>query len=162
MNELKMLGYVLSANLLDIVEEHEASQGAVRADRLGPHVGRRVKVFGIPVTDRLHPVAHGDGSNLMKFLTLGDKTGCVDVIFWPKALDQWNDTLAGQVPFSGNLLEVWGKVSEDMGAYSVEADSVRVVKWLPNQVNFEMASRRLSEGLKNYPAYAHDLESLAA
>lgn len=162
MNELKMLGYVLSANLLDIVEDHEASKGAVRAAGLGAHVGRRVKVFGIPVTDRLHPVANREGSDYMKFLTLGDKTGCVDVIFWPKALDKWNDTLAGQVPFSGNLLEVWGKVSEDMDTYSVEAESVRVVKWLPNQVNFEMASRRLSEGLRNYPAYAHDLESLAA
>ncbi|MDB5049451.1 MAG: dnaE [Fibrobacteres bacterium] len=162
MNELKMLGYVLSANLLDIVEDHEASVGAVRADDLGSHVGRHVKVFGIPVTDRLHPIVRESGSDYMKFLTLGDKTGCVDVIFWPKALDRWNDVLAGQVPFSGNLLEVWGKVSEDSGTYSVEAEHVRVVKWLPNQINFEIASRRLSEGLRNYPAYANGVESLAA
>ena len=160
MNELRMLGYVLSANLLDVVDMHRSSFDAVRADALRPHVGRRVKVFGIPITDRLHPVAHS--GQYMKFLTLGDKTGTVDVIFWPKALEKWNDVLAGQVPFSGNLLEVWGKVIDDADTYSVEADTVRVVEWMPNQVNFELASRRLSEGLKNYPAYAFDVGSLAA
>ncbi len=172
LNELRMLGYVLSANLLDVVEDHALARDAVRATDLGRHVGRRVKVFGIPMTDRLHPVAGGmgeydvrsergvhsergdRGERYMKFLTLGDKTGTVDVIFWPQSLERWNDVLVGQVPFSGNLLEIWGKVSEDSGTYSVEADSVRVAEWLPNQVNFELASRRLREGLKNYPTYA--------
>ncbi|MEO7426597.1 MAG: hypothetical protein ABI036_15515 [Fibrobacteria bacterium] len=165
MNELRMLGYVLSANLLDVVEHHMAARNAVRAADLRHHVGRRVKVLGIPVTDRLHPVA-GVGKNgedrYMKFVTLGDNTGYLDVIFWPEALEKWGDTLAGQVPFSGSLLEIWGKVSEDWGTFSVEADTVRIAEWLPNQVDFAIASRRLSEGMKNYPAYAGGMESLAA
>ena len=69
-------------------------------------------------------------------------------------LDKWGDTLAGQVPFSGNLLEVWGKVSEQWGTYSLEAEGVRIAEWLPNQVDFEIASRRLREGMQSYPAYA--------
>jgi error-prone DNA polymerase len=160
LNELRMLGYVLSANLLDVVENHTLARGAVRAADLGRHVGRRVKVLGIPVTDRLHPVA--DSGRYMKFLTLGDKTGYFDIIFWPDALEKWGDTLAGQVPFGGNLLEVWGKVGEQSGTYSLEAERVRVAEWLPNQVDFELASRRLQEGMRGYPAYAGAVEALAA
>jgi error-prone DNA polymerase len=158
MNELHVLGYVLSANLLDIVEEHACVLNSVRASDLSSHVGKRVKVVGVPVTDRLHPLVRDTGDGLseryMKFLTIGDKTGCMDIIFWPDALEKWGDTLAGQVPFSGNLLEVWGKVSEDWGTFSVEADEVRVAHWLPNQVDFGVASKKLQEGMKNYPVYA--------
>ncbi|MBW8889910.1 MAG: DNA polymerase III subunit alpha [Fibrobacteres bacterium] len=160
LNELRMLGYVLSANLLDVVENHPLARGAVRAAELGRHVGRRVKILGIPVTDRLHPVA--DSGRYMKFLTLGDKTGYFDIIFWPDMLDKWGDTLAGQAPFAGNLLEVWGKVGEQSGTYSLEAERVRVAEWLPNQVDFESASRRLHEGMRDYPAYAGGVEALAA
>lgn len=176
LNELRMLGYVLSANLLHVVENHPAALGAVRAVDLGKHVGRRVKVLGIPVTDRLHPVATAEGAGvgagpgadgeaperLMKFLTLGDNTGYADVIFWPAALERWNDTLVGQVPFSGTLVEVWGKVSEDWGTFAVEAESVRAIDWLPNQMDFALASRRLKEGMKSYPAYTRGMETLAA
>lgn len=157
LNELRMLGYVLSANLLDVVEHHILARNAVRATELRHHVGKRVKVLGVPVTDRLHPVAHSD--RYMKFLTLGDNTGHLDVIFWPDALEKWGDTLAGQVPFSGNLLEVWGKVSEEWGTFSVEADQVRVAEWLPNQVDFGIASQRLKEGMRSYPAYAEGEKS---
>jgi DNA polymerase III alpha subunit len=155
MNELRMLGYVLSANLQHVVRDHPEARGSVRADELKRHVGRRVKILGIPVTDRLHPVSHG---RYMKFLTLGDSTGYMDAIFWPDALDRWNDVLVGQVPFGGNILEIWGKVSEDWDTYSVEADRVRVIEWMPNQLNFELlASRRLREGMRNYPAYANEI-----
>ncbi len=165
MNELRILGYVLSANLLDVVENHALARDAVRAADLRHHVGRRVKVMGVPVTDRLHPVAGTRGNpeeRYMKFVTVGDNTGYLDIIFWPKQLEKWGDTLAGQVPFSGNLLEVWGKVSEDWGTFSVEADSVRIAHWLPNQVDFAIASRRLGEGMRNYPAYADGAGLLAA
>ncbi len=166
LNELRILGYVLSANMLEVVETHMAAHNAVRADDLRHYVGKRIKVLGIPVTDRLHPVAgsgqEGGKNRLMQFLTLADNTGYLDVIFWPDALEKWGDELAGQERFRGNLLEVWGTVGEEWGTYSVVADKVGIVEWLANQVNFDMASRRLREGLKHYPAYAHDLGSLAA
>jgi hypothetical protein len=66
------------------------------------------------------------------------------------------------VPFAGNLLEVWGKVTGQSGTYSLEAERVRVAEWLPNQVDFELASRRLKEGMRDYPAYAGGVEALAA
>lgn len=156
LNELHMLGYVLSANLLHVVRDHPDARGAVRSDELARHVGHRVRVIGIPVTDRLHPVAR-DGRH-MKFLTLGDSTGYMDVIFWPDALERWNDTLVGQVPFGGNLIEIRGRVTEDWDTYSVEAENVRIIEWMPNQLNFELlASRRLREQMRYYPAYAQDV-----
>jgi DNA-directed DNA polymerase III PolC len=167
LNELRMLGYVLSANLMHVVRYHPEAKDAVRAEDLGRHVGRRVKVLGMSVTDRLHPVAArpgagGEGDRFMKFLTLGDNTGYVDAIFWPDVLERWNDTLAGQVPFSGNLVAVWGKVTEDWDTYALEADHVRVVEWLPNQMDFALASRGLREGLRSYPAYAADAQDEGA
>jgi DNA polymerase III alpha subunit len=161
LNELRMLGYVLSANLMHVVRHHPEARDAVRAEDLGRHVGRRVKVLGMSVTDRLHTVSSpsadlGKADRFMKFLTLGDNTGYVDAIFWPDALERWNDTLAGQVPFSGNLVAVWGKVTEDWDTYALEADQVRVVEWLPNQMDFALASRGLRDGLRRYPAYAAD------
>jgi DNA polymerase III alpha subunit len=184
LNELRMLGYVLSADMLDVVRIHAEARDALPARELPGHVGKRVKVLGLAVTDRLHPVASsGRGAHaergapaergaqsergapterFMKFLTLGDETGYVDVIFWPDALEKWNDTLVGQVPFSGNLIEVRGRVIEDWDTYAVVAEDVRIIEWLPNQMDFALASRRLKDGLRKYPAYARMPESLAA
>ncbi len=160
LNELRMLGYVLSADMLDVVRVHAEARDALPARELPGHVGKRVKVLGLAVTDRLHPVSNG--GRYMKFLTLGDETGYVDVIFWPDALEKWNDTLVGQVPFSGNLIEVRGRVIEDWDTCAVVAEDVRIIEWLPNQMDFALASRRLKDGLRKYPAYARAPESLAA
>src|SRR6185369_12595848 len=101
-NELHHLGYMLSGNLLSILELHPAARDAVPAAEIGRHAGRRIKVLGSPVTDRLHWVEKS--GRPMKFLTLQDHTECVDVIFWPDVLDKYEDILQEPGPF-----EIWGK-----------------------------------------------------
>ncbi len=154
MNETRLLGYMLSGNVLDILDLHPASRDAVPAADLHLHVGKRVKVFGKPVTERMHRVAKS--GELMQFLTLEDKTECVDVILWPAVYDRFADVLVGPGPF-----EIRGRVTEDWDSYSLEADFVRAVGFSPNQIDFELASERLSGSLAKYRPYA-DIRGIRA
>ena len=82
----------------------------------------------------------------MMFVTLEDATECVDVILWPDIYNKYCDALAEPGPF-----EIWGKVSEDFGTYTVEAQRIAAVEWLPGQVDFERASKRLEKSFtKDY------------
>jgi DNA polymerase III alpha subunit len=79
----------------------------------------------------------------MSFMTLEDKTECVDVIFWPDVYERCSDLISEPGPF-----EIWGRVSEDFGAFTLEAHDVRSVQWSPAMVDFEAASRRLRNSYK--------------
>jgi DNA-directed DNA polymerase III PolC len=138
LNELRLLGYMLSGNILEILDLHPAAKGAVPTVEIRSHVGRRVKLFGWPITERGHRVARSQ--QLMMFITLEDKTGCADVILWPDMLERSGDELVEAGP-----LEIWGTVSEDWDTFSVEADSVRAVEWSPALIDFELAARRLED-----------------
>jgi DNA polymerase III alpha subunit len=136
LNEKRLFGYMLSGNPLEVLDLHPEARGTVPAGELARHKGRRVKVFGHYVTERQHRVAKS--GRLMEFLTLEDRTGTVDVIFWPDMLDKWEEQLLEGGPFA-----VWGKVTEEWDAFSLEAERVLPVQYTPNLVNFDAASSRL-------------------
>ncbi len=154
LNELRLLGYMLSGNILDILDLHPASRGAVPARAIHSHVGRRIKLFGRPIAERSHRVARSQRP--MLFITLEDKSECADVILWPDVLERCGDELVEPGP-----LEVWGTVSEDWDTFSLEADSVRAVEWSPALVDFELASRRLENSFGEDFTYA-DVRRLGA
>ena len=154
LNELRLLGYMLSGNILDILDLHPASRGTVPARAIHSHVGRRIKLFGRPIAERSHRVARSQ--RLMLFITLEDKSECADVILWPDVLERCGDELVEPGP-----LEVWGTVSEDWDTFSLEADSVRAVEWSPALVDFELASRRLENSFDEDFTYA-DVRRLGA
>ncbi len=154
LNEERILGYILSGNMLDVLELHPAAKGAVPANQIPQYLGRRIKIVGKQVTERFHEITHSKKN--MLFLTLEDKTENVDVIFWPDVLDRFQDTLA-----SSKYFEVYGKVTEDWGSYSLEADSVRMLPFNPNLVDFELASQKLSLSLQKYERYS-DVNNLRA
>ncbi|MFH1572138.1 MAG: DNA polymerase III subunit alpha [Gemmatimonadota bacterium] len=137
LNEMALLGYMLSGDILEILDLHPASKGAVRARDVERHVGRRVKLFGRPVTERMHRVELT--REPMMFLTLEDKSESVDVILWPDVYERFADVMMEGGPF-----EIRGRVSEEWGTYCVEADFVRAVEWSPNVVDLELASERLA------------------
>jgi len=147
LNEQRLFGYMLSGNPLDVLDMHPAARDAVPAAELSRHAGRRVKVFGLYVTERFHTVLKTGRS--MKFLTLEDRSGSVDVIFWPDALERWEEELLGGGPF-----EVWGKVSEEWDTFSLEAERVRPAAFLPGLIDFEKASARLRAGAQGTHAPA--------
>jgi error-prone DNA polymerase len=138
LNELELLGYMLSGDILEILDLHPASKGAVPMRDIDRHAGRRVKVFGRQVTERMHRVQR-TGEPMM-FLTLEDRSETVDVILWPDVYEKHADLLLGGGPF-----EVTGRVEEDWGTYSLVAQRVRAVDWSPNVVDLELASARLEK-----------------
>ena len=154
LNELRLLGFMLSGNILDILDLHPASKGAVPAREIRSHVGKRIKLFGWPITERSHRVARSD--RLMLFITLEDKTECADIILWPDVLERFGDELVEPGP-----LEISGTVSEDWDTFSVEADFVRAVEWSPALIDFELASQRLANSFDEDFTYA-DVRRLGA
>jgi DNA polymerase III alpha subunit len=146
LKELYMLGFMLSANIVDILDLHPASKHAIPAKNIYRYKGKRIKVFGRKITERSHLVQKS--RRIMKFLTIEDKTECIDVIFWPKKYDNFADEILRSGPF-----EIWGTVSEDSGTYTLEADSIRSVEWFPGSVDFNLASERLALSLKKNYTY---------
>ena len=155
MNELRLLGFMLSGNILEILDLHPRAAGAVAARDLGRHAGRRVKVFGWPIARRVHSA--GDEQRPMMFLTLEDKTECMDVIVWPAVYDRCYDELQESGPF-----EVWGNVTEDFDTYSLVADTIRPVGWSPALVDLKRASERLAGSVANTPLYEEAARASAA
>ena len=137
---------MLSGDILDILELHPASRSAVAANEIHNHSGKGIKIFGWPVIERVYPVANSDKP--MMFLTVEDKTGCVDVIFWPRSYSRYASVLAKPGPY-----EIWGKVTEEWDTFSLEVESIKEVQWSPSQVDFELAARRLEQSFKSTYTY---------
>jgi DNA polymerase III alpha subunit len=152
-NELRLLGFMLSGNILDILDLHPAAKGAVPICQVPQYNGRRIKVFGWMITNRIHVI---DAQRPMMFMTIEDKTECVDIILWPDIYERYADVLADVGPF-----EIWGKVSEDWGAYTVEAQRIATVAWSPGVVDFDRASERLGKSFTQDYTYA-DIPKTAA
>jgi DNA polymerase III alpha subunit len=116
--------------------------------------GKRIKVFGWMITNHIHMV---EAKRPMMFITVEDKTECVDVILRPDVYEKYSDVLAEAGPF-----EIWGTVSEDWDAYTVEARRIASVQWLPGVVDFERASRRLERSFTKEYTYADIPKTFAA
>ena len=147
LSEMRLLGFMFSGNILDILDLHPACRGAVPTRHIRDHVGKRIKVFGWPVTERVHHV-RGSGKNML-FITIEDISECADVILWPAVYERFADDLVVRGP-----LEIWGTVSEDWDTFSLEADYVRAVEWSPGLIDFELAGSRLARSFDKHYAYA--------
>jgi len=155
LNELHLLGFMVSGNILDILDLHPAHRDAVPAADIGRrYTGKRIKMFGWPITNRLHVVA---SERPMMFVTMEDKTECVDVILWPDVYERYADVMAEPGPF-----EIWGRVSEDHGTFTLEAQTIRSVQWSPAMVDFEAASQRLKNSYKAADYVYADVKRTAA
>ena len=154
LNELHLLGFMISGNILDILDLHPASKHATPANEVHRYVGKGTKVFGWPVTERVHAVTHSQKP--MMFLTVEDKTGCVDVLFWPRNYERFADVLSRPGPY-----EIWGRVSEDWDTFSIAATHVKAAEWSPSQVDFELASKRLMNSFRANYTY-NDVQIVAA
>jgi DNA-directed DNA polymerase III PolC len=156
LNELHLLGFMVSGNILDILDLHPAHRDAVPAADIGrrEHKGKRIKMFGWPITNRVHVV---QSERPMLFVTMEDKTECVDVILWPDVYERYADVMAEPGPF-----EIWGRVSEDHGTFTLEAQTIRSVQWSPAMVDFEAASARLKNSYKAADYVYADVKRTAA
>jgi DNA polymerase III alpha subunit len=146
LHELELLGYMISGNILDILPLHAGSRNAVPLLEAPKLAGKRIKVFGRAITERIHAVM--PKGKPMKFLTLEDASGCMDVIFWPDTFEKYADIL-----LSGGPFEIWGRVTEDWDAHCLEAHAVKASSWTPNQIDFSQASQKLEASYRRFKTY---------
>lgn len=144
--ELDLLGYMISGNILEILRLHPSSRGAVSAADIGKYAGQRIKVFGWPVTRRVHTVTRG--RRAMMFLTIQDKSECADIVLWPDRYEQFHDILEGPGPY-----EIWGRVLSEHDTYSIEAEYLRSVPWSPGQIDLRLASEKLEKSFAQFEMY---------
>ncbi|MBF0431577.1 MAG: DNA polymerase III subunit alpha [Fibrobacteria bacterium] len=137
LDELQLLGYMLSGDILAILGMHPASKAAIPCQEINHYNTRRIKLFGWPVTSRLHTVP---GKGQMKFITIEDGSGCADCVFWPGICRRYAAALLGPGPY-----EIWGRVQEDWGTFSLVAERIQGVRWSPNQMNFNTAAEHLAK-----------------
>lgn len=149
LNELDLLGFMVSGNILDILELHPSSKNSVMAKEIEKNSGRGIKVFGWPVTFRGHTTSNREA---MSFMTIEDKTGSIDVIFWPRNHARFSEVLKEPGPF-----QIWGKVTDDWGTFCLEAENIKPVSWSPAQVDYDLAAKRLSGSFNDYRY--HDISS---
>lgn len=140
LNELSLMGYMISGNILELLALHPAARQAIPANTIHEYKDKYVYVFGKSVTTRLVSVVQS--GKIMQFLTLADKSGMIDIIFWPNIYEKYQNQLYTAGPFL-----IYGKVIEDWGTFSIEAKTVRQVAWAPNQLDFNLASKILEKSV---------------
>ena len=144
LRELELLGYMVSGDILEILQLHPGARDAIAVRDLGDYVGKgRVKLFGRQVTERMHRVQRS--GEPMMFLTIEDRTESADVLLWPDVYERFAD-----------------EVTEDWGTYCLEADALRYVDWAPNQVDLELASQQLARSFAGQEFTYADIDIAAA
>ncbi|OGK01398.1 MAG: hypothetical protein A2519_14910 [Candidatus Raymondbacteria bacterium RIFOXYD12_FULL_49_13] len=142
LNELEILGFMLSGNILSILDLHPASKTAVPAADICRYAGRRVKLLGWPITARPH---HIPDRGEMKFITVEDNSGCADIVLWPEAYTKYAHVTHGPGPY-----EIFGRVKEEWDTYSVFVEKMSAVTWSPVQIDFERAAGRLRDSYRSF------------
>jgi error-prone DNA polymerase len=151
LNELEQLGFMLSGNILDILDLHPEARNAVLCNDVSGYAGRGVKVFGWPITSRMHTVA---GRGDMKFITIEDKSGCADIVMWPDVYAAYAEVTQRPGPYV-----ISGYVKENFGTHAVFAQSIRCVEWSPSIVDFELASKRLLRSYNEEFVYGDEVKA---
>ncbi|MDD3146274.1 MAG: DNA polymerase III subunit alpha [Candidatus Riflebacteria bacterium] len=115
LSEMRSLGFSVSGHPLEIFRRPE---GVCNAEKLRQMAERRVKVFGLLIAAKSVTTSRGER---MKFLTLEDQTGLIEVVMFPAA---WN---RNQLPFShSSVLEITGRVKLDQGAITVHGETIKL------------------------------------
>ena len=117
--ELQATGLWFSGHPLDAVDPARW-RGVVPAEEIERHPGRTVTVLGLPCASRGVETKKGER---MQFVTLADRTGLVECVFFP---DAWR-RLA--VAARGEIVRLSGRVDETLGSFTVsvgDAESLAV------------------------------------
>ncbi|MFQ5825180.1 MAG: OB-fold nucleic acid binding domain-containing protein, partial [bacterium] len=124
--ELELLDFAVTAHPLTLYDDLVPWENMVASSELEAHKDRRVQFTGWYVTARLQETVTG---KYMKFLSLEDKQGICEIIFFPEVYEKYCEILHGHGPFT-----VTGKIqSRIKGEANLIAE--KVVRWMsPKEV----------------------------
>ena len=118
--EQQLLGLTPTAHPMTLFEERARAADAVRTIDLPRMVGRPATVAGWMTTYRRVRTKKGEP---MKFVTLEDRHGLVEINFYPAAYRRCGHLLMGYGPYL-----VHGKVDDHLGSITLSADSVELLE----------------------------------
>ncbi|MFQ5707948.1 MAG: DNA polymerase III subunit alpha [bacterium] len=136
LSELELLSFAVTDHPLTLYDGLIPWENMVSSLELEAHQNHRVQFTGWYVTARLQETSKG---SYMKFLSLEDKRGICEVIFFPEVYEKYGEVLQGHGPFT-----VTGKIqSRIKGEANLIAE--KVVRWpTPREVVSRQASGRQS------------------
>lgn len=108
-------GLWFSAHPLDVFVETHARQGAVPAERVSAHVGRRIALVGMPCAYRRVETKSGE---TMSFLTLADRSGLAECVLFPGTLRRHVREVRARI------VRVEGRVDETLDAVTLVVERV--------------------------------------
>ena len=111
--EFAATGLWFTAHPLDVLVDREAIARCVPASELHRHIGKRVRVCGIPCAARRVEAKTG---GIVLFTTLSDHTGLVECVLFPDSYRRWGMQMRGEV------VTAEGRVDETLGALTVVVD----------------------------------------
>jgi DNA-directed DNA polymerase III PolC len=117
------LGFAVSEHPMALLRREGTLRGCIPASQLPRHVGKRVTVAGMIRTAKGTMTKR---SERMKFVTIEDETGLLDIVLFPKAYRRWGTVLPGR-----RALRVTGLVQEDGGGLTLTAEKVEGIDSLP-------------------------------
>ncbi|HVP12317.1 MAG TPA: hypothetical protein VMV94_14155, partial [Phycisphaerae bacterium] len=106
--EMDLLGFPITLDPLTFLSRDDKDREIdwsryVPVDQLGRHLRRRVAVCGLMVADRINATQTGD---LMKFVTLADRTGFIETILFPDAYQRFGHlTVANPILAATGVVE---------------------------------------------------------
>jgi DNA-directed DNA polymerase III PolC len=118
--ELEILSFGVTAHPLTLYDDLIPWENMVSSLDLEAHKNRRIQFTGWYVTSRLQETVTG---KYMKFLSLEDKQGVCEIIFFPEMFEKYAEVIQGRGPFT-----VTGKVqSRIKGEANLIAE--KAVRW---------------------------------
>jgi DNA polymerase III alpha subunit len=114
--EQELLGLTVTDHPLAAYESQLREVEHIPCHRLHLHVGKRVTVIGWLVTMRRAVTERGE---YMKFVTLEDRQGLVEVVLFPDVYQKYGRLIGGYGPY---IIE--GKVKSHHGSLALTAESI--------------------------------------
>lgn len=118
--EAELLSLTATGHPLAALRDHLRRLGAVPCGEVARWTDRRIRVAGQVITAKTTVVKRS--GEPMKFLTLEDETGLVEVTLFPPVYAAYGGRLLSRGPYL-----VRGLVEDDHGAVSVTADSLALI-----------------------------------
>ena len=140
--ELELLRFGVAGHPLSLYDDLIPWENMVSSLELERHKNRRIQFTGWYVTSRLQETVTG---KQMKFLSLEDKQGICETIFFPEVYEKYAEVLHGHGPFT-----VTGKIqSRIKGEANLIAE--KVIRWRPPRevVNSRLHGRQLDAFTQN-------------
>jgi len=119
-HERRVLDFCVTAHPLSLFEAEYDSGRFTKATELHKFANRYVTIAGVVISTKGTTTASNER---MKFISLEDRTGVVEVVFFPDVYRRFAHVL------SGGFLAVTGRVTEDETAITIEAQSVESLRF---------------------------------